>query len=152
QTRLSRWEPREITYRPQRWFTFARADGETVVLRDDPAEEPLPAHKFIIHRHPSKSGLTIRSGIARVASWAWMYKSFTLKDWAIFVQNFGMPIRIGRYEGDAKEEDKDVLWRAVTQIAGDMAAIMPDSMKIEFQEVAAKGTSIDLYERRADWM
>lgn len=152
QTRLGRWEPRELTYRPQRWFTFARADGETVVLRDDVTEAPLPPHKFIVHRHPSKSGLTIRSGIARVASWAWMYKSFTLKDWSIFVQNFGMPIRIGRYEGDAKEEDKDVLWRAVTQIAGDMAAIMPDSMKIEFQEVAAKGTSIDLYERRADWM
>lgn len=144
--------PRELVYRPQRWFTFDRNDGETVLLREAIGDEPLQPHKFIIHRHKSKSGLTIRSGIARVASWAWMYKAFTLKDWAIFVQNFGMPLRIGKYGRNATEEEKDVLWRAVSQIAGDCAAIVPADMQIEFQEVAAKGTSTDLYERRADWM
>lgn len=144
--------PRNFSYRPQRWFRFSREDGETVVLRESINEEPLPPHQFIIHRHPSKSGLTIRSGIARVASWAWMYKSFTLKDWSIFVQNYGMPIRIGKYGRNATEEDKDILWRAVMNVAGDCAAIVPIDMNLEFQEVAAKGTSVDLYERRADWM
>ena len=144
--------PREFVYRPQRWFTFDPDDGETVLLREGVAGEPLAPHLFVTHRHKSKSGLTVRSGLARVASWAWMYKSFTLKDWAIFTQNFGMPIRIGKYGPNASGDEKDVLWRAVSNIAGDCAAIIPSGMVIEFEEVNAKGTSSELYEKRADWM
>ncbi|WP_018701410.1 DUF935 domain-containing protein [Amorphus coralli] len=144
--------PRELIYRPQRWFMFDRDDGETVLLREGVAGEPLQPHLFAVHRHRSKSGLTVRSGLARVASWAWMYKSFTLKDWAIFTQNFGMPIRIGKFGPNASEEEKDVLWRAVSNIAGDCAAIIPASMVIEFEEVDAKTSSSELYEKRADWM
>jgi len=144
--------PRDLIYRPQRWFRFARADGETVVLDGDATEEPLPAHKFVVHRHKQKSGLTIRGGIARIASWSWMYKSFNVKDWATFVQNYGMPLRVGKYGPGATEAQKDVLWRAVANIAGDVAAVIPDGMVIEFHEAAAKGTSTDLYERRADWL
>ena len=143
--------PRELIWRTQRWFTFDQEDGETVLLREGVGGVPLAAHKFIIHRHKSKSGLTIRSGIARVALWAWMFKSFTVKDWAIFCQNYGQPIRIGKYGRGATEAEKDVLWRAVSGIAGDCAAIMPREMLIEFHEVGSKSSSTDMYERRADW-
>lgn len=144
--------PRDFTWRPQTWFEFDRLDGETVLLRDGVGGEPLEPHRFIVHRHKSKSGLTIRSGLARVASWSWMYKAFTLRDWAIFTQNFGMPIRVGKYGPNASDEEKDVLWRAVSQIAGDCAAIIPEGMLIEFEEVNAKTSSSKLYEDRADWM
>jgi phage gp29-like protein len=144
--------PRELIYRTPRWFTFDLTDGETVLLREGVANEPLAAHKFVVHRHKSKSGLTIRSGIARMASWSWMFKSFTVRDWAIFAQNFGQPIRVGKYGRGATEAEKDVLWRAVSGIAGDCAAIIPREMLIEFQEVASKGSSTDLFERRADWL
>ena len=144
--------PRDLIWRTQRWFTFDRADGETVLLREGVTGAPLPGHKFIVHRHKSKSGLTIRSGIARVALWAWMFKSFTTKDWAIFCQNYGQPIRIGKYGRGASEEEKDVLWRAVSGIAGDCAAIMPREMLIELHEVGSKSSSTDMYERRADWL
>lgn len=145
--------PAELRYRPQRWFTFDTEDGETLLLHDGGQLRELPPHKFVIHRHPSKSGLTIRSGLARVASWAWMYKAFTLRDWAIFVQNYGQPIRLGRYDPSATEADKEVLWRAVANIAGDCAAIVPRGMEMEFVSLdGAASTSDQLYESRADWM
>lgn len=144
--------PRELTWRTQRWFTFDREDGETVLLREGATNVPLLPHKFIVHRHKTKSGLTIRSGIARTALWAWMFKSFTVKDWAIFCQNYGQPIRIGKYGRGATEAEKDVLWRAVSGIAGDCAAIVPRDMLIEFHEVGSKSSSTDMYERRADWL
>ncbi|MFC5423842.1 DUF935 family protein, partial [Bosea eneae] len=108
--------------------------------------------KFIVHRHKAKSGLTIRSGLARVASWCWMYKAFTAKDWAIFTQNYGMPTRVGKFDRAASDADKEVLWRAVANIAGDCAAIIPAEMSIDFVSVE-KGTGApgQLYERRADW-
>ncbi|MBB4955567.1 phage gp29-like protein [Agrobacterium vitis] len=152
QYRMGSMLPRELIYRPQRWFTFDREDGETVLLREGVSGEPLVPHKFIVHRHKSKSGLTIRSGLARVAMWSWMFKSFTVKDWAIFCQNYGQPIRIGKYGRGATEAEKDVLWRAVSGIAGDCAAIVPREMLIEFHEVGSKSSSTDMYERRADWL
>lgn len=144
--------PKCLDYRPQRWFEFDQVDGETVVLAEGVTREPLSPHKFIIHRHKAKSGLTIRSGLARVASWAWMYKAFTAKDWAIFTQNYGMPTRVGKFDRAASDADKEVLWRAVANIAGDCAAIIPAEMSIDFVSVE-KGTGSpgQLYERRVDW-
>ncbi len=143
--------PRKLIWRTPRWFTFDPEDGETLLLREGVSGVPLPPHKFIVHRHKTKSGLTIRSGIARVAAWAWMFKSFTVKDWAIFCQNYGQPIRIGKYGRGASEAEKDVLWRAVSGIAGDCAAIVPRDMIIEFQEIGSKSSSTDMYECRVDW-
>jgi phage gp29-like protein len=145
--------PRCFDYRPQRWFDFDQTDGETVVLAEGVTREPLSPHKFVVHRHKAKSGLTIRSGLARVASWAWMYKAFTAKDWAIFTQNYGMPTRVGKFDRAASDDDKAVLWRAVANIAGDCAAIIPKEMEIDFVSVdKGTGTPGQLYERRADWL
>lgn len=144
--------PKCLDYRPQRWFEFDQVDGETVVLAEGVTREPLSPHKFIVHRHKAKSGLTIRSGLARVASWAWMYKAFTAKDWAIFTQNYGMPTRVGKFDRAASDADKKVLWQAVANIAGDCAAIIPAEMEIEFVSVEkGTGTPGQLYERRVDW-
>jgi phage gp29-like protein len=144
--------PKALTYRPQRWFEIDYFDGDTVLIRDQVGFTEMMPHKFVVHRHPSKSGLLMRSGLARVAAWAWMYKSFTARDWATFVQNYGAPIRVGRYGPDSSESDRDVLWKAVSQIAGDCAAIIPKSMDIEFVKNDNLGASAELYEKRCDWL
>jgi phage gp29-like protein len=147
-----RIEPLALNYRPQRWFEFDDVSLDEPMLRELATKQPLAPHRFVVHRHKSKSGLTIRSGLARVASWAWMYKAFTLRDWAVFVQNYGAPIRVGRYDQSASEAEKEVLWRAVGNIAGDCAAIIPKSMEIQFVELKNAATNAEVYEKRADWM
>jgi len=151
-TQPSHFLPEKLIYRPQRWYEVEREDLETICLREAASLVPLAAHKFVVHKHPAKSGLVLRSGIARLASWAWMYKAFTLRDWAVFTQNFGQPIRIGKYGTDAQPADIDTLWRAVANIAGDCAAIIPKTMEIEFQEVKSLGATTENYERRANWL
>ncbi|MEW9304723.1 DUF935 domain-containing protein [Labrys neptuniae] len=143
-------KPKRLEWRDPRWFTFDRIDGRTPLLRTNEGDQPLPYAKFIAATIQAKSGLPVRSGIARIAAWAWMFKAFTLRDWAIFCQTYGQPIRLGRYGPEATPEDKDVLWRAVTNIAGDCAAIVPESMKIEFVWAPA-GQASALFKERADW-
>ena len=137
--------------RPQRWFEVSPQDGSTIMLRETGGLVDLAAWKFVVHRHPGKSGLIIRSGLARLASWGWMYKAFTVRDWQLFVQNYGMPIRIGKYGPESSEPDRRVLWRAVSNIAGDCAAIIPKGMEIEFIENGNVGAGSDLYLKRVDW-
>lgn len=154
------WEATPKAIRPKglhwcdpRWFGLDGVSLDEPLLYDASGnKEPLDPNRYVVHRHKAKSGLTVRGGLARVASWAWMYKAFTLRDWAIFVQNYGMPIRIGKYHPAASEADQAVLWKAVSQIAGDCAAIMPESMQLEFIEVKNASDGAEIYEKRADWM
>lgn len=151
-TSEGQWRPSRLEYRDPRWFLPHRQDGATPLLRADEGNVPLPFYKFVVARIKAKSGLPVRSGLARLATWSWMFKAFTQRDWAIFAQTFGQPIRVGKYGPGATEEDKGTLFRAVANIAGDCAAIIPQSMELEFVESKNVTAGTDLYEKRADWL
>lgn len=153
ETSSGQWLPARLEWRDPRWFRPARHDLTTPLLIGEAGEEtPLPGGKFICAVMRAKSGLPVRSGLARIVAWAWMFKAFTGRDWAIFTQNHGQPIRIGKYGPGATQGDRDTLYRAVANIAGDCAAIIPDGMQIEFIESKSVGASSDLYEKRSDWL
>lgn len=155
-TSEGQWRPNRLEWRDPRWFTFDRRDGTTPLLRGgengQSADAPLDPFKYIHHRIKAKSGLPVRSGIARIAAWTWMFKAFTQRDWAIFTQTYGQPVRVGKFRAGASEADKATLFRAVANIAGDMAAIIPEGMELEFKESKNVGPGSDLYERRSDWL
>jgi phage gp29-like protein len=151
-TSMGQWVPERLEYRDPRWFRFNRHDLSTPMMLDEYGQEvALPAFKFIHARLQAKSGLALRSGLARTALWAYLFKMYTLRDWAIFTQTYGQPLRIGKFGSGASEEDKATLFRAVANIAGDMAAIIPESMEIDFKEAANLGSGHQNYRERADW-
>jgi phage gp29-like protein len=151
-TSEGQWWPKCLEWRDPRWFRPDRVNGVTPLLRTETGDVPLPPMKFICAVIRAKSGLPVRSGLARLATWSWMFKAFTLRDWAIFTQTFGQPIRIGKYGPGATEADKDTLYRAVANIAGDCAAIVPASMTIEFVESKNVTSGTDLYVKRAEYL
>lgn len=148
-TSMGQWRPDRLEWRDPRWFDFERHDLRTPRLIAESGERlPLPGGKFIFAPMAAKSGIPTRSGLSRVLAWVWMFKAFSNRDWAIFTQTFGQPIRIGKYGQGASEADRSALYRAVANVAGDMAAIIPDSMALEFVEAKSVASSTDLYERR----
>lgn len=142
QTSATRWVPKEYIWRDPRFFQFDRMTGREIRLRQEGSVEgdPLPPYKFITHRFRLKSGQTLRGGLARFAAWAFLFKSFSLRDWASFLETYGMPIRIGKYQNGASIEDQKKLLRAVRSIASDAAAIIPESMTIDFVSADKGGT------------
>ncbi|SFJ29449.1 DUF935 domain-containing protein [Albimonas pacifica] len=147
------WWPARLEWRDPRWFRFERRDLATPVRLDDGGQEvPLEPFKFIFATMKAKSGLVLRSGLARVAAWGWMFKAYTQRDWAIFTQTYGQPLRVGKFGAGATEEDKSTLFRAVANIAGDCAAIIPESMAIDFIESKNVGPGSELYLQRSDWL
>ena len=144
--------PAEFVYDPQRFFEFSYVDGKTPWLRTERGFEDLQKHKFLVHRHPSKSGNIVRSSLARQVAFLLCFSLFTQKDWQIFIQAYGQPIRVGKYGPGASVDDKRALKQAVFSIAGDVAAIIPDSMMMEFISAPDKAAGAMLYEKRADWL
>lgn len=153
ETSEGQWLPSRLERHDPRWFRFERGDLMTPVkIMDNGREAPLDPFGYIFAAISAKSGLHLRSGLARVAAWGWMFKAFTLRDWSIFTQTYGQPLRLGKWHQGASEAEKDFLFRAVANIAGDCAAIIPTGMEIEFIESKTVGASADLYEKRADWL
>ncbi len=150
-TSEKQWMPRSLKWRDPRLFRFDPDDGETPLLRTPNGDQPLNSFQWIYHCAKVKSGLPVRGGIARAASWAFLFKSFTFKDWAIFVEAYGQPLRVGKYGPNTSEADKDTLMRAVASIGSDFAAIMPESMAVEFIKAELSG-SHELYEKRSEFL
>ena|ERR1700756_1958170 len=118
-----------------------------------PATQPLAPFKFITYIHRQKAGLPIRGGLARVAIWNYLFSQYVLKDWMIFAEVYGQPMRLGRYGPGATENDKAALMRAVANIGTDAAAIIPQSMAIEFVESKGGGQkSHEMYQKFIEYL
>jgi len=138
------WLPIGLERADQRFFEFDPIDGKTLRLKggvDGTAglPEELKAFKYIIHAHPAKSGLAIRGGLIRGIAWAYLFKNIALKDWTIFAEIYGQPLRVGKYGPSSTNQERAALLRAVQDIGTDAAAIIPASMMIEFTNGMAAG-------------
>jgi phage gp29-like protein len=118
-----------------------------------PATQPMAPFKFITHITRAKAGLPIRGGLARIAVWVYLFKNYVLKDWVTFAEVYGQPMRLGRYGPGATENDKTALLRAVANIGTDAAAIIPESMAIEFVESKGGGQkSHEMYQMFCEYL
>lgn len=147
----SQWMPLRLERVDQRWMEFDPDDGETLYLLGDAGErQELSAFKYIIHQVKAKSGIPVRGGLARAAAWHYMFKNYAWKDWVSFLETFGMPIRLGRYDNGETEENKRVLLNALASLGSDAAAMFPKTMEVEFVD-GGKGTSpADLWKSLID--
>ena len=151
ETSEKQWMPVELRWVDPRYIDFDRTDRRTPLLKTADGLKPLDPFKFVRAEIKAKSGLPIRGGIARGAAWAYLFKNFDIKSWVQFAEVYGQPIRVGKYGPDATEEDRRTLLRAVANIGTDAAAIIPESMMMEFIKADQKN-SADMYEKLASFM
>lgn len=147
------WRPSGYEWRDQRYFVIDQLDGRTLrrKVAGDLQGEDLPPFQFSVHHPKRKSGLPIRGGLARLAAWAFLFKSYSLKDWMAFLEVYGMPLRLGRFGRDASTDDKRVLLKAVRDLSSDAAAIIPAGMDIQFVE-SKGGTGNAVFKDMAEYL
>lgn len=147
------WVPQAIAPREAHWFQFDRETGRELRLFDGtPDGAELPPYKFIFHSPKVVAGIPLMGGLARSALWAWVFKSYALRDWASFAELYGQPIRLGKYEAGATREDIAVLKRAVFELGSDAGAVIPAGMALEIVESGSKTASADLYQRLIEYL
>lgn len=105
----------------------------------------LPPDKFIVHTPHAVSGHPSRGGLLRVTALAYLGKHFAIKDWLIFAEIFGMPVRIARYAPNATPEEKRELLEMLHQLGADAAGIFSKAVDIEIQQTRMPGET-NLYE------
>lgn len=144
------WLPKAMHHRPQGWFQADRETRTEIRLRDHSLDgQALQPFGWITHVHKAKSGYIARAGLHRVLSWPYLFKNYSVGDLAEFLEIYGLPLRLGKYQAGASDEEKSTLLRAVMSIGHDAAGIIPEGMAIEFTE-AAKGAS-DPFMAMIEW-
>lgn len=131
---------RAFHHRSQRWFQTLPHDGNALRLRDGSAHgQALWPFGWVIHRHKARSGYLTRAGLHRTLAWPYLFKNYSVRDLAEFLEIYGLPLRVGKYPAGTTDREKATLLAAVAGIGHNAAGIIPDSMLIEFEN-AAQGT------------
>ncbi len=144
------WLPAKLKRRDPRFFEYDRVTGEQLLLRggEDGASglsSPLPQYKFIVHEFSGKSGTPIRGGLARTVAWYYLFANFTLKDWMTFLEVYGLPLRVGKYQNGTSEDDIRLLAQAVAQVGSDAGCVIPQSMMMEFVTSSGGAANPDMF-------
>ncbi|MEK6674829.1 MAG: DUF935 family protein [Planctomycetota bacterium] len=133
-------------------IVFDDLDQPRILTRDEPRNGiTLPPNKFIIHTPHSVSGHPQRGGLLRVTAMIYLMKNLALKDWAIFSEVFGMPVRIARYEPSATPEEKREMLRMLESLGSNAAGIFSRAVELQVIE-ANRGSAGPPYERLVEFL
>lgn len=95
---------------------------------------------WVKHIAKAKTGYLSRIGLVRSLVWPFIYKNYSARDFAEFLEIYGLPLRLGKYPEGATQNEKNTLLRAVMSIGHNAGGIIPRGMDIEFEK-AAEGDS-----------
>ena len=145
--------PNNFIARPQSWFKLDKNDNLLLKTPSNAMGEPLRPFGWVVHSHKSRSVQLARMGLFRTLAWLYMFQHYSVRDFAEFLELYGMPIRIGKYGAGATNEEKRTLLRALAQIGHNAAGIMPDSMTIELHNAAntGAGSANNPFLQMVDW-
>lgn len=155
--RRSWWMPVRLNHYPQRftrlgdWMAFKErdrmdADEVRILTEAEPIRgEPLEPYQWIVHKHKARSDVLARAALLRIVTWWMCFKHWSAKDWSIFGERYGMPLRLGKYpagglDANIDEGERAVLEEAVLQLGKDAGAIIPEGCSIEFVETKHSGS------------
>lgn len=84
-------------------------------------------------------------GLMRTAAWWAMFKRWSIRDWQIFAEMFGLPLAIGYYQEGASLESRLALEEVVKNIGEDGYAVLADTTELVIKDTARSGDSSTVY-------
>jgi phage gp29-like protein len=142
--------PKGCEWRDPSIFQVLPTDPQTLRLRDGSYEGvALNPLGWMVHRAKSKSGYMARTGLVRTLVWPFIWKNYSVRDLAEFLEIYGLPLKLGKFPEGATEKDKAALMRAVLSIGHNAGGIIPRGMDIDFQ--TATSGQADPFELMISW-
>ncbi|EHK1824298.1 DUF935 domain-containing protein [Salmonella enterica] len=88
------------------------------------------------HQAKSRTGYVGTYGLVRTLVWPFIFKNYSVRDFAEFLEIYGLPMRIGKYPTGATAREKATLMQAVMDIGRRAGGIIPMGMTLDFQSAA----------------
>jgi phage gp29-like protein len=113
--------------------------------------EALAPNKFIVHAPHTTSGHPMRGGLLRATALVFLAKNLALKDWMIFAELFGMPVRIARYDASVTPEEKQEMLHMLESLGSNAAGVFSNAIELQFVE-AGQGKAPPPYQDLCDFL
>jgi phage gp29-like protein len=113
-----------------------------VLTEDDPThgvavdEQPF---KWIVHRPRSYAGRLFHGGLLRTSMLLYLAQNLSFKDWLIYSQIAGMPVRVAQFAPGTPEAEKAALLRMLEKLGTDAAAVLSKSVDLKLLETGKTG-------------
>lgn len=132
-----------IKVRNRRRFRF-NTEGELRLLTKSSYADGIPAAApYFWHfatgsdNHDEPYGM----GLGHWLYWPVLFKRNGLKFWLTFLEKFGMPTAVGKYNPNANAQERKKLLQATQAIQADSGIIIPQDMTLELLEAARSGSA-----------
>lgn len=149
------WRPVKFRWRRPEHFVFDSETLEEVRLltEAEPSKgEALEPGKWLTHCPSMVMGLPIEGSLAWACASLYMLASMGLRDWASFIEVFGMPIRIGRVPEGTSQESIDDFLDMLVRIGTDAAGVLKGAQDIKFEDRGRVPGSKDIFIGYLDWL
>ncbi len=110
-----------------------------------------PIKDQLIFHCVTEQGSCLLGGLARTLLWYGLFATFDTKAWITFAEVNGMPIRIGKLESGATDEEREAMEDALSNIGTDASGIIAMDSVIEFIESNKKSSS-DVFKDLMQWI
>lgn len=123
--------PRAVIAKPQEWFTFD-SEGRLLFMALGSANGvPVPPKKFLLARQDA----TIMNpyGMADLARcfWPYTFKKGGLKFWLQFVEKYGSPKLVGKFDRNTPEKEQTDLLALLKACVQDAVMVIPNDNSVE---------------------
>jgi phage gp29-like protein len=106
-----------------------------------PGEPALPPYFWNFRTGADHDDEPYGLGLAHWLYWPALFKRNGIKFWLVFLEKFGMPTAIGKYDQSASDVERTKLLAAAAAIQTDAGMIMPKEMELSLLEAARSGTA-----------
>lgn len=112
-----------------------------VITKDEPLGIVAAPPKFVVHIPDAKSGSPLADSLLRAQATLWLVKKLALADWGAFIEIFGMPVRVGKYQPGTSKEEKRELAKMLAGMSSKAWMMCSTAVELVFQESSQRGTS-----------
>ncbi len=102
---------------------------------------PATSPKFVVHIPDAACGSPLSASLLHAQAVLFLIKRLGLADWAAYVEQFGIPMRIGKYQNNASSEEKKALLAALKNLGSSFYGAMSQNAAIEIVESSSRGVS-----------
>ncbi|MGD1908175.1 MAG: DUF935 family protein [Leptolyngbyaceae cyanobacterium] len=138
------WDPDRggIRVRHRRRFKFDWDFQPRLLTLKQPLGELHPPNTFWHTRFGgNNSDDPYGKGLAHWLYWLVWFKRNDIKFWAFFLEKFGQPTAVGKYQAGTDKTEQDKLLSCLYSILTDAGIILPEGMNIELLEATRSGTA-----------
>jgi len=138
--------PNDFEILPQERFAFS-LNGETFFLGQDSegnSWKKVPDYKIITAQHQASFINPYGQSLLSKCYWAVTFKNGALRFWINFMERYGMPLLIGKYNRGATLEESENLANALANMTQDTVIVSPSDIDITLHE-ANRNSGAALY-------